>query len=149
MMTKPSIPEFPKRVALSKQGKRIPGKKGMRKFNKKDIPPEAMAEFQKQMAQYQSRKVEKPIEKPNVIGLKRAKVTKAEYSAEEVLDHVLSGLLKDGFNKTDDLFEQGLTSLDTVKMVTRCGEHGYSLSMQDIYMHSTYDELLKCMKPGT
>ena len=80
--------------------------------------------------------------------IKPAKVTKPEYSAEEVLDHVLSGIFKDGYSKTEDLFEQGLTSLDTVKMVTRCGEHGYALSMQDIYMKSTFEELVACMKPG-
>ena len=112
------------------------------------IPDAAKQELQKQMAQYQSHPVDKPIEKPNVIGIKPAKVTKPEYSAEEVLDHVLSGIFKNGYSKTEDLFEQGLTSLDTVKMVTRCGEHGYSLSMQDIYMKSTFEELVSCMKAG-
>ena len=115
---------------------------------KPHIPEEAKEALRKQMEKYQTHTVEKPIEKPNVIGIKPAKVTKPEYSAEEVLDHVLSGILKNGYSKTKDLFEQGLTSLDTVKMVTRCGEHGYSLSMQDIYMKSTFEELVKCMKPG-
>ena len=115
---------------------------------KPQIPEEAKEALRRQMEKYQTHTVEKPIEKPNVIGIKPARVTKPEYSAEEVLDHVLSGLFKDGYSKTEDLFEQGLTSLDTVKMVTRCGEHGYSLSMQDIYMKATFEELVKCMKPG-
>ena len=93
-------------------------------------------------------KADAPIENPNVIEITPAKVAKPEFPAEEVLDHVLNGIFKNGFNKEEDLFAQGLTSLDSVKMVTRCGEHGYTLSMQDIYMHSTYDELLNCMKPG-
>ena len=115
---------------------------------KPHVPEEAKEALRKQMEKYKTHTVEKPIEKPNLIGIKPAKVTKPEYSAEEVLDHVLSGLLKNGYDKTKDLFEQGLTSLDTVKMVTRCGEHGYSLSMQDIFMKSTFEELVKCMKPG-
>ena len=106
------------------------------------------AKVQKAMEPYISRKADKPIEQPNVIEINKAKVVKPVKSAEEVLEHVLSGLLKNGFNKTDDLFEQGLTSLDAVKIVTRCGEHGYAVKMQDIYMHSTFDELVKYMTPG-
>ncbi|MDO4805972.1 MAG: phosphopantetheine-binding protein [Coriobacteriales bacterium] len=112
------------------------------------VPPEARAQLAQQMQRYQSHPVDKPIDKPNVIGLKPAKVTKAEHSAEEVLDHVLSGLLEGSYSRTEDLFEQGLTSFDVVKMITRCGEHGYALSMQDVYMHSTFNELLEHMKPG-
>ncbi|HAV00575.1 MAG TPA: hypothetical protein DCW47_05215 [Lachnospiraceae bacterium] len=115
---------------------------------KKQLSGDMKAKVQKAMEPYISKKADKPIEKPNVIGITKAKVGKPVKSAEEVLDHVLSGLLKNGFNKTDDLFEQGLTSLDTVKIVTRCGEHGYGVKMQDIYMHSTFDELVKCMTPG-
>ena len=112
------------------------------------LSPAAMAQFQQEMAKYSSHKVDKPIDEPNVMGIQPAKVTKPTHSAEEVLDHVLSGLLPKGYSKTEDLFAQGLTSLDTVKMVTRCGEHGYALSMQDIYMNSTFGELVRRMKPG-
>ena len=112
------------------------------------LSDEKKEKMKKAMEPYVSRKVDQPIEQPHVIGINRAKVSKPVKSAEEVLEHVLSGLLKNGFNKTDDLFEQGLTSLDAVKIVTRCGEHGYGVKMQDIYMHSTFDELVKCMTPG-
>ena len=125
-----------------------PFSKGKRINHKDQIPEAAKEALRRQMEKYQAHPVDKPIDKPNVIGIKPAKVTKPEYSAEEVLDHVLSGIFKDGYSKTEDLFEQGLTSLDTVKMVTRCGEHGYALSMQDIYMKSTFEELVACMKPG-
>ena len=123
-------------------------RKGASGMPGKHIPPAVREALGKEMKKYASHKVDKPIEEPNVIGIKPAKVTKPEHSAEEVLDHVVSGILNKGYSRTKDLFEQGLTSLDTVKMVTRCGEHGYALSMQDIYMKSTFDELLKCMKPG-
>ncbi len=115
------------------------------------MPPlsdEKMAELQKTVASYQSRKLSSPVEKPNVIGLKKAKVEKPRKSAQEVLEYVLSTVLKDPLDKSKDLFEQGLTSLDTVKIVTRCGEYGYTIKMQDIYMHSEFYELVKCMVPG-
>ena len=86
---------------------------------------------------------EQPAAKPGADGAK-----KAQESAEAVLDGALSGLLNKKYSKTEDLFEQGLTSLDTVKLVTMCGENGYTLTMQDIYMHSTFEELVACMKPG-
>jgi aryl carrier-like protein len=114
----------------------------------KQIPDEKKEKMKKAMEPYVSRKVDHPIEQPTVIGITKAKVSKPVKSAEAVLEQVLSALLKNGFSKTEDLFEQGLTSLDTVKIVTRCGEHGYSVKMQDIYMHSTFDELVKCMTPG-
>jgi aryl carrier-like protein len=124
----------------------FPGKTPMKQGMQ--IPPEAQEIFKKRMQKYQTRKVDKPVEKPNVIGINPAKVTRPEHSAAEVLDHVLSGIFKNGYSRTQDLFEQGLSSLDTVKIVTRCGEHGYALKMQDIYMKSTFEELVKCMKPG-
>ena len=144
----PNMPAMPKGNPSPIRNAASPKMRGNWAFRPENLPTEVGAELQRQMKQYESHKVDKPIEKPNVIGLKKATVMKPKKSPQEVLDHVLGGLLKNGFNKTDDLFEQGLTSLDTVKMVTRCAEHGYALSMQDIYMHSNYDELIKCMKPG-
>ena len=113
-----------------------------------NMPADKKAAFQKIMSAYSVKKTDSPIEKPNVIEIHKAKVAKPTKSAEEVLEYVLNGILKNGLNKSEDLFEQGLTSLDTVKLVTRCGEHGYSIKMQDIYMHSTFEELVKCMTPG-
>lgn len=145
MMSRMMMPAAPKMPQVPGMIGKPFGKKHRAPVN----PPEnVQAAFQQQMEKFVSKKVDAPIDKPNVIGIQPAKVTKPQASAAEVLDHVLSGLLKNGYNKVDDLFAQGLTSLDTVKLVTRCGEHGYALSMKDIYMHSTYDELLNCMKPG-
>ena len=134
----------------------IPKKKGKKRSGGKKkkapfLPPlsdDKKAQMGKVMSAYQSKKVDKPIEKPNVIGIKKAKIEKPEKSAEEVLEYVLSTVLEKGLDKQKDLFEQGLSSLDTVKIVTRCGEYGYELGMQDIYMHSVFDELVQCMIPG-
>ena len=109
---------------------------------------EKAKEAQEWMNKYKSKKIDKPVEKPNVIGLNNVKVGKPEKSAEEVLEYVLSTVLKGQLDKDKDLFEQGLSSLDTVKMVTRCGEYGYRVNMQDIYMHSVFNELVKCLTPG-
>ena len=103
---------------------------------------------QEWMNKYRSKKIDKPVEKPNVIELNDVKLGKPEKSAQEVLEYVLSTVLKGQLDKDKDLFEQGLSSLDTVKIVTRCGEYGYRVNMQDIYMHSVFDELVKCLTPG-
>ena len=100
-----------------------------------------------QLEKYMSKPVDKPIEDPNVIKINKAKVSKPAVSAEEALTIVLNGLMPK-WNKEDDLFEQGLTSLDTVKIVTRCGENGYSIEMKDIYKTPRFDDLVKVMKPG-
>ena len=112
------------------------------------VPADKQAALKKVMSQFYVKKTDAPIEKPNVIKIEKAKVAKPTKSAEEVLEYVLKGLLKNGLDKSMDLFEQGLTSLDAVKLVTRCGEHGYAVKMQDIFMHSKFEELVKCMVPG-
>ena len=112
------------------------------------VPADKQAALKKVMSQFYVKKADAPIEKPNVIKIEKAKVAKPTKSAEEVLEYVLKGLLKNGLDKSMDLFEQGLTSLDAVKLVTRCGEHGYAVKMQDIFMHSKFEELVKCMVPG-
>ena len=98
-----------------------------------------------QIRKYISRPVEQPIEKPNVIKINKMKLGEKVQSPEEALKTVLQGLLPN-FDPAVDLFEQGLTSLDTVKMVTRCAEAGYELSMKDIYTNPRFEELVKCMK---
>ncbi|MCR5138487.1 MAG: acyl carrier protein [Oscillospiraceae bacterium] len=98
-----------------------------------------------QIRKYISRPVDQPIENPNVIKINKVKLGEKVNAPEEVLTSVLQGLLSN-FDPSVDLFEQGLTSLDTVKMVTRCAEAGYELQMKDIYTNSTFDALVKCMK---
>ena len=89
--------------------------------------------------------VDTPIENPNVIKIEKAKPGKKEKKPDVALMDVMKGILPD-FKKDEDFFEQGLTSLDTVKMVTRCAEAGYTVELKDIYMHSNFNELVECMK---
>ncbi len=98
-----------------------------------------------QIQKYLSHGVDKPIENPNVIKIEKAKLGEKVKEPDVALMDVMKGLLPD-FDKTEDFFAQGLTSLDTVKMVTRCGEAGYEIELKDIYMHSNFDDLVKCMK---
>ena len=104
-------------------------------------PPMTPPQFQK----YLSHPLEKPVDDPNVIKINKAKLAEKKQTPEEALMQVMKGLLPN-FNKDEDFFAQGLTSLDTVKMVTRCGEAGYQLELKDIYMYSTFDELLEHLK---
>ena len=98
-----------------------------------------------QIQKYLSHGVDTPIENPNVIKIEKAKPGKKEKKPDVALMDVMKGILPD-FKKDEDFFEQGLTSLDTVKMVTRCAEAGYTVELKDIYMHSNFKELVECMK---
>ena len=98
-----------------------------------------------QIQKYLSHGVDTPIENPNVIKIEKAKPGKKEKKPDVALMDVMKGILPD-FKKDEDFFEQGLTSLDTVKMVTRCAEAGYTVELKDIYMHSNFNELVECMK---
>ena len=100
-----------------------------------------------QLQKYLSKPVDAPIEKPNVIKIEKAKIAKPTVSAEEALVIVMKTVLPN-FNKSKDFFEQGLTSLDTIKIVTRCGENGYKVELTDIYKHPKFKDLVKVMKPG-
>ncbi len=98
-----------------------------------------------QLQKYLSHPMEKPAENPNVVKIDKAKVAQRTQTPEEALMQVMKGILPN-FDKDEDFFAQGLTSFDTVKMVTRCGEAGYQLELKDIYMYSTFDELVQHLK---
>ena len=108
-------------------------------------PAKGQSPLPPKLQKYWSHTVDAPIEQPNVMKINKAKIAEKSKPADETLMTVMKGLLPN-FNKDEDFFEQGLTSLDTVKMVTRCGEAGYQIELKDIYMHSTFEELLGCMK---
>lgn len=99
------------------------------------------------MNKYIAHEVNAAIENPVVIGMERPKMAKATRSREDALTIVLNGILP-GFKKEGDLFEQGLTSFNTMQMVTRCGEQGYSITMVDIYRNPTFKGIVECMKEG-
>ncbi len=98
-----------------------------------------------QIQKYLSHPLEAPVDNPNVIKINKASLAEKKVTPGESLMRVMKSILPT-FNKDEDFFAQGLTSFDTVKMVTRCAEDGYQLDLKDIYMHSTFDELIPCLK---
>ena len=97
--------------------------------------------------QFNAHPVNAPVDNPNVMKINEPAVGTPEKSAEEALDIVLRGLLPT-FDRSKTLFEQGFTSLNLVQIVTRCGEHGYRVQLQDLIQNPTFDGIVSVMKPG-
>ena len=100
-----------------------------------------------QLGQYNSHPVNAPVDNPNVMKINQPKVGVPDKPAEEALDIVLKGLLPT-YDRSKSLFDQGFTSLNLMQIVTRCGEHGYRVQLQDIITNPTFDGILAAMKPG-
>ena len=98
-----------------------------------------------QLQKYLSHPMSQAAENPNVIKIEKATIAEKKGTAEEALMIVMTSIIPN-FDKNVDFFEQGLTSFDTVKMVTRCAENGYKIDMKDIYMHPNFSELVECME---
>ena len=98
-----------------------------------------------QLQKYLSHPMSQAAENPNVIKIEKATIAEKKGTAEEALMVVMTSIIPN-FDKNADFFEQGLTSFDTVKMVTRCAENGYKIDMKDIYMHPNFNELVECME---
>ena len=98
-----------------------------------------------QLQKYLSHPMSQAAENPNVIKIEKATIAEKKGTAEEALMIVMTSIIPN-FDKNADFFEQGLTSFDTVKMVTRCAENGYKIDMKDIYMHPNFNELVECME---
>ena len=99
------------------------------------------------LGQYNSHPVNAPVDNPNVMKINQPKVGAPDKPAEEALDIVLKGLLPT-YDRSKSLFDQGFTSLNLMQIVTRCGEHGYRVQLQDIIANPTFDGILAAMKPG-
>ena len=97
------------------------------------------------LGKYFAKPVSEAVEHPNVIKVEKPTIGKAEKSASEVLTYVLNELLP-GFEKDKNLFEQGLTSLDVMKIVTRCGEYGYHIDMATIFLSPIFEDIVAEMK---
>lgn len=109
-------------------------------FQRQMLTPEQAQKLDK----YVAKPIGKPVEKPNIIKINEPKIAKAEKSAEEVLSYVLNELLP-GFDKEKNLFEQGFTSLDVMKLITRCGEYGYKLKMESVFLNPTFKGIKEAM----
>ena len=95
---------------------------------------------------YMAFPTDKPIENPNLIRINEPKLGAVTRSPEDALDVVLSGIFPEGYDKQTNLFEQGLDSFKVMQIVTRAGEEGYRLHMQDIMKDPTFKGIVAAMK---
>ena len=65
---------------------------------------------------------------------------------EDALDTVLGGILTQGYDKQENLLEQGLTSFGLMQLVTRCAEQGYRVKIEDIMKDPTFSGIVENMK---
>lgn len=70
----------------------------------------------------------------------------ATRSPEDTLDAVLSEIFPEGYDKQVNLFEQGLDSLKMMQIVTRCGQQGYRINLQEIMKDPTFKGIVAIMK---
>lgn len=87
-----------------------------------------------------------PVENPNVISIHEPKLGPVTKSPEDALDVVLRGIFPEGYDKQVNLFEQGLDSFKVMQIVTRSGEEGYRIQMQDIMKDPTFKGIVANMK---
>ena len=95
---------------------------------------------------YMAFPTDKPIENPNLIKINEPKLGAVTRSPEDALDVVLSGIFPEGYDKQAGLFEQGLDSFKVMQIVTRAGEEGYRIHMQDIMKDPTFKGIVAAMK---
>ena len=97
-------------------------------------------------APYMAFPTDKPIENPNLIRINEPKLGAVTKSPEDALDVVLRGIFPEGYDKQASLFEQGLDSFKVMQIVTRVGEEGYRVHMQDIMKDPTFKGIVAGMK---
>ena len=130
----PSMPAFPM------QGNPFSGP-GAGDFG--GINPEIMQQF----AQYRSRPVDAPIENPTIMQIQKPKIGTPTETPEVALDEVLKSIFP-AYDKNTGLLEQGFTSLNMMQIVTRLGEHGYAIRLEEIAASPSFDGILSNMKAG-
>ena len=92
--------------------------------------------------------IDKPIEKPNVMQMNEPHVGKPTKSPEEALRTVFSLLFPQGYGEDENLFEKGMDSFKVMQIVTRCGENGYRVKMQDVFRNPTFNGIVSKMEAG-
>ena len=95
---------------------------------------------------YMAIPVEKPIDNPNTIKINEPKLGKVTQSPEAALDTVLRGIFPQGYDRNRNLVEQGMTSFNFMQIITRCGEQGYRVKLQDIIKDPVFDNIVASMK---
>ena len=100
-----------------------------------------------QFAQYQAYPVNEPIQNPTIMQIEKPHVGVPTETPEVALDEVLKSIFP-SYDRNTGLLEQGFTSLNMMQIVTRLGEHGYSISLGEIIANPAFDGILSNMKAG-
>ena len=87
-----------------------------------------------------------PIQNPNVIQVQEPKLGAVTKSPEDALNLVLSGIFPNGYNKQENLLTQGMNSFQIMQLITRCGEQGYRLRIEDVMKNPTFSGIVSSMK---
>ena len=87
-----------------------------------------------------------PVEHPNTIKIDEPKLGQVTRAPEDALQIVLSGILVQGYDKQQNLLEQGLTSFGIMQLITRCAEQGYRVRMEDVIKDPTFAGIVGNMK---
>ena len=97
-------------------------------------------------APYMGFPTDAPIQNPNVIQVQEPKLGPVTKSPEDALNLVLSGIFPSGYNKQENLLTQGMNSFQIMQLITRCGEQGYRLRIEDVMKNPTFSGIVSSMK---
>ena len=87
-----------------------------------------------------------PIQDPNVINIQEPKLGPVTRAPEDALNFVLSGIFPNGYDKQENLLSQGMTSFQMMQLITRIGEQGYRLKIEDVIKNPTFSGIVGSMK---
>ena len=129
------MPAMPNMQGFPMQGNPMGGPGG--------VNPQMM----QQLAEYRAHPVDGPVENPTVMQIEKPHIGAPTETPEVALDEVLKSIYP-SYDRNTGLLEQGFTSLNMMQMVTRLGEHGYSINLGDIIAKPDFDGILSNMKAG-
>ena len=86
-----------------------------------------------------------PVQNPTVIQIQKPKLGPVTRSPEDALQFVLSGIFPGGYNKEENLLLQGMNSFQIMQLITRCGEQGYRLKIEDVMKNPTFSGIVSSM----
>jgi aryl carrier-like protein len=109
-------------------------------------PQQLCTPGQQAQTPYMAIPVEKPIDNPNTIKINEPKLGKVTQSPEAALDTVLRGIFPQGYDRSRNLVEQGMTSFNFMQIITRCAEQGYRVKLVDIVKDPVFDKIVAAME---
>ena len=84
-----------------------------------------------------------PVENPVVVDINRPKLGERVNSPEKALEIVLQSIIGRQVHDSENFLAMGLTSINIMQIITRCGEQGYRVTIQDVISNPTITELAK------